>query len=115
MVRTDKISNDKLDSYADGRTRCTRLVAHHVGPDSGAQFQEEYEGEQHGEGDGHAVVLLDRAAAAKEGDEEDDAANNNEEDGSVEELVAEKVKILGVRPLDHSAGHYQEKSRKLNI
>ena len=61
------------------------------------------------------MVLLDRAAAAKEGDEEDDAANNNEEDGSVEELVTEKVEILGIRSLDHSAGHYQEKSRKLNI
>ena len=61
------------------------------------------------------MVLLDRAAAAKEGDKEDDAANDNEEDGSVEELVAEKVEILGVRSLDHSAGHYQEKSRKLNI
>ena len=61
------------------------------------------------------MVLLDGAAAAKEGDEEDDAANDNEEDGSVEELVAQKVEILGVRSLDHSAGHYQEKSRKLNI
>ena len=61
------------------------------------------------------MVLLDRAAAAKEGDKEDDAANDNEEDGSVEELVTEKVEILGIRSLDHSAGHDQEKSRKLNI
>ena len=61
------------------------------------------------------MVLLDRAAAAKEGDEEDDAANDNEEDGSVEELVTEKVEILGICSLDHSAGHDQEKSRKLNI
>ena len=94
-------------------TACTRLVAHHVGPDAGAQFQEEDEGEQHGEGDGHAVVLLDGAATAEEGDEEDDAADDDEEDGRVEEAVAEEVQVLTVHALDHPASHDQAEARQL--
>ena len=88
-------------------------MAHHVGPDAGAQLEEEYEGEEHGEGDGHAVVFLDGAAAAEEGDEEDDAADDDEEDGRVEELVAEEVQVLAVHALDHAARHDQAQAREL--
>ena len=89
------------------------LLAHHVRPDACAQLQQEYEGEEHGEGDGHAVVLLDGAAAAEEGDEEDDAADDDEEDGRVEELVAQEVEVLTVHALDHAARHDQAEAGEL--
>ena len=64
----------------------THLCAHHVRPDAGAELEEEDEGEEHGEGDGHAVVLLDGAAAPEERHEEDDAAHHHQQHRRVEEL-----------------------------
>ncbi len=64
----------------------TYIRSEHVGSNSGSQLEQKDESEENGEGDGHAVVLLDGAAAAKEGDEEDDATDDDEENGRVEEL-----------------------------
>ena len=65
---------------------CPHLCAHHVRADAGAELEEEDEGEEHGEGDGHAVVLLDGAAAPEERHEEDDAAHHHQQHRRVEEL-----------------------------
>ena len=64
----------------------TYIRSEHVGSNAGSQLEQKDESQENGEGDGHAVVLLDGAAAAEEGDEEDDAADDDEENRSVEEL-----------------------------
>ena len=78
-------------------------------------LHEEDDTEQNGEGEGHAVVLLDGPAAAKEGDEEDDTSHDDEEDWGREELVSKEVKILTVGPLDHTPCHNQEQARELEL
>ena len=56
------------------------------------------------------MVLLDGAAATEERDEEDDTADSDEEGGSAEEVVAEKVEVVGVGALDDSAGADEEQA-----
>ena len=86
-----------------------QLVRRDTRPD----LHQENDAQQGGECEGHAVVLLNGTAAAEEGDEKDDAADNNKEYWSVEEAIAEKVKILTVRSLHYSACHDQEQTREL--
>ena len=84
-----------------------------VSSNPSSDLHEEDDAQEDGEGEGHAVVLLDGAAAAEEGDEEDDAADDDEEDGRVEELVAQEVEVLAVHPLDHATSHDQAQAREL--
>ena len=79
------------------------LRPHQVCGDSGAQFDDEDESQQHGEGDGHAVVLLDGPTTPEEGDAEDDASNHHKQHGRVEKLITQKVQVLTVSTLDHTA------------
>ena len=60
------------------------------------------------------MVLLDGAATPEEGHEEDDAAHDDQEHGGGEELVPEKVEILGVGSLNNSSGDNQEQPRELH-
>ena len=84
-----------------------------VGGNTRADLHQEDDAEEDGEGEGHAVVLLDGAAAPEEGHEEDDAADDDEEDGGGEELVPEEVEVLAVGALHHAARHDQEQARQL--
>ena len=81
-----------------------------VGGDTCPDLHQEDDAEEDGEGEGHAVVLLDGTTAAEERDEEDDASDNDEEDRSGEELVAEEVQVLTVGSLDDTSSHDQEQS-----
>ena len=56
--------------------------------DTSPDLHEEYDPEEDGEGEGHAVVLLDGSATSEECNKENDAADNDEEYRSGEELVA---------------------------
>ena len=69
-----------------------------VGGDTCPDLHQEDDAEEDGEGEGHAVVLLDGTTTAEEGDEEDDASDNDEEDRNGEEPVAEEVQVLTVGP-----------------
>ena len=84
-----------------------------VGRDTCSDLHEEDDPEEDGEGEGHAVVLLDGSAAPEEGHKEDDAADDDEEDRRGEELVAQEVEVLAVGSLDHSASHYEEQPGQL--
>ena len=81
-----------------------------VGGNTRPDLHHEDDAEEDGEGEGHAVVLLDGTTAPEEGDEEDDASDNDEEDRSGEELVAEEVQVLTVGSLDDTSSHDQEQS-----
>ena len=90
------------------------LVLQFVSSDPRPDLHEEDDAQQHGEGEGHAVILLDGAATPEEGDKEDDAAHDDQEHGGGEELVPEKVEILGVGTLNNSSSHNQEQPRELH-
>ena len=77
-------------------------------------LHEEDDAQEDGEGEGHAVVLLDGTATPEEGNEEDDAAHDDQEHGGGEELVTEKIEILGVGSLNNSSSHNQEQPRELH-
>ena len=62
-----------------------------VGRDTRSDLHEEDDPQEDGEGEGHAVVLLDGPAAPEESDKEDDAADDDEEDRGGEELVPQEV------------------------
>ena len=79
-----------------------------VGRDTCTDLHEEDDPEEDGEGEGHAVVLLDGSAAPEESNKEDDAADDDEEHRSGEELVSQEVEVLAVSSLDHAASHYEE-------
>ena len=81
--------------------------------DTSPDLHEEYDPEEDGEGEGHAVVLLDGSTAAKEGYEEDDATDDDKEDRSWEELVTEEVQVLTVGSLDNTSCNYEEQSWQL--
>ena len=81
-----------------------------VGGDTCPDLHQEDDAEEDGEGEGHAVVLLDGTTTPEEGDEEDDASDNDEEDRSGEELVTEEVQVLTVGSLDYTSSHDQEQS-----
>lgn len=91
----------------------THIIPGGVGADPAADLDEEDDREEDGEGQGHAVGLLDRAAAPEEGDDEDEAAHGDQQDGRVEHLRAEKVEVLRVDALDHRAGDDQNQSCQL--
>ena len=91
----------------------TDLMFESVGGNTRTDLHQEDDAEEDGEGEGHAVVLLDGAAAPEEGHEEDDAADDDEEDGGGEELVPEEVEVLAVGALHHAARHDQEQARQL--
>ena len=84
-----------------------------VGRDTCSDLHEEDDPQEDGEGEGHAVVLLDGSATSEESHKEDDAADNDEEDRSGEELVAQKVEVLAVGSLDNPASHYEEQPGEL--
>ena len=81
-----------------------------VGGDTHPDLHQEDDAEEDGEGEGHAVVLLDGSTASKEGYEEDDATDDDEEDRSGEELVTKEVQVLTVCSLDYPSCHYEEQS-----
>ena len=81
-----------------------------VGSDTSTDLHQEDDAEKDGEGESHAVVLLDGAAATEEGDKEDNASNDDEEDRSGEELVPEEVKVLTVGSLDDPTSDNEEQS-----
>ena len=84
-----------------------------VGRDTCSDLHEEDNSEEDGEGEGHAVVLLDGSTAPEESHKEDDAADDDEEDRRGEELVAQEVEVLAVGSLDNSASHYEEQPGQL--
>lgn len=59
-----------------------------VGRNTCSDLHKEDNPEEDGEGEGHAVVLLDGSATSEECNKENDAADNDEEYRSGEELVA---------------------------
>ena len=79
-----------------------------VGRNTCSDLHKEDNPEEDGEGEGHAVVLLDGPAAPEESDKEDDAADDDEEDRGGEELVPQEVQVLAISSLDHPASHYEE-------
>ena len=81
-----------------------------VGGNTRPDLHHEDDAEEDGEGEGHAVVLLDGSTASKEGYEEDDATDDDEEDRSGEELVTEEVQVLTIGSLDYPSCHYEEQS-----
>ena len=85
-----------------------------VSSNSCPDLHQEDDAQEDGEGEGHAVVLLDGAATPEEGHEEDDAAHDDQEHGGGEELVSEKIEILGVGSLNNSSGDNQEQPRELH-
>ena len=85
-----------------------------VSSNSCPDLHQEDDAQKDGEGEGHAVVLLDGATTPEEGHEEDDAAHDDQEHGGGEELVPEKVEILGVGSLNNSSGDNQEQPRELH-
>ena len=91
------------------------LVLHHVGPDPGSELHQEDDGQEDGEGHGHAEVFLDGPATPEEGDEEDHAADHHKEDRGVEELAAEKVDVLAVDALDHGTGDDKDQTGQLEM
>ena len=62
-----------MDSRAD-----TNLAFQFVGSNSSTYLHQEDDAKQEGEGEGHAVVLLDCSTTSKEGNKENDAANDDE-------------------------------------
>ena len=90
------------------------LMLQFVSSDPCPDLHQEDDAEEHSEGEGHAVVFLNGAAAPEEGDKEDNAAHDNQEHGGGEELVSEKVEILGVGSLNNSSGDNQEQPRELH-
>ncbi len=89
------------------------LVPHGVNGDGAADLHDEDDAEEDGEGDGHALVLLDGAAAAEEGHDEDEEAHADDQEGRVQEVVAQEVQVLPVRALDHGAGDDQHQTGQL--
>ena len=85
-----------------------------VSSDPSPDLHEEDDAQEDGEGEGHAVVLLDGTATPKEGNEEDDAAHDDQEHGGGEELVSEEVEILGIGALNNSSRDNQEQTRELH-
>ena len=88
----------------------TYLGLQFVGSDTSTDLHQEDDAEKDGEGESHAVVLLDGAAATEEGDKEDNASNDDKEDRSGEELVPEEVKVLTVGSLDDPTSDNEEQS-----
>ena len=66
-----------------------------VGRDPHHHLQQEDDAQQPGEGEGHAVALVDSTTASEEGDTEDDDTKDDEEDRSGE-MMTKEVKILTV-------------------
>ena len=85
-----------------------------VSSDPRPDLHEEDDAQQHGEGEGHAVVLLDGTATTKEGNEEDDATHDYQEHGGGEELVSKEVEILSIGALNKSSSDNQEQTRELH-
>ena len=73
-------------------------------------LHQEDDAQQDGEGEGHAVVLLNSPTTTKESNEEDDAANNDEKHRSGEESITKKVKILTVSALNYTTSNNQKQS-----
>ena len=90
------------------------LVLQFVSSDPRPDLHEEDDAQQHGEGEGHAVILLDGAATSEEGDKEDDTAHDDQEHRGREELVSKKVEILGIGSLNNSSSDNQEQTRELH-
>ena len=90
------------------------LVLQFVCSDPRPDLHEEDDAQQHGEGEGHAVILLDGAATPEEGDKEDDAAHDDQEHRGREELISKKVEILGIGALNNSSRDNQEQTRELH-
>ena len=87
---------------------------HEVGPHAAADLHEEDDAEQHGKGQGHAVVLLNGAAASEEGHPEDEESDDDQQNRRVEEPRAEKVQILAVDALNDDAGDDQNQAGNLS-
>ena len=92
-----------MDSKED-----THLAFQFVGSNPSTYLHQEDDAQQEGEGEGHAVVLLDCSTTSKEGNEKDDAANNDKKHGGREESITKEIKVLAVSSLDNSTSDNEE-------
>ena len=86
-----------------------------VSSDPSPDLHEEDDTQEHGEGEGHAVILLDGAATPEEGNKEDDTAHDDQKHGGGEKLVSQEVEILGIGTLNNSSSDNQKQTRELII
>ena len=80
-----------------------------------SNLQDEDDCKQAGEGESHAVVLLDSSTAAKEGDGKDEASKDDDVWRGGEELITKKVQILLILCVDDDPNHHEHEARYLGV
>ena len=100
MCKTTRIKKNELPD----------LALQLVGGNPGSNLHQEDDSQQDGEGEGHAVALLDCTAASEESNKENYASNNDEKDRSGEESISKEVQILAVSSLDNSSSDDEEEA-----
>ena len=82
---------------------------------SSSNLKDENDSKQTGEGESHAVVLLDSSTAAKEGDGKDEASKDDDVWRGGEELITKKVQILLIHCMDGDPNHHEHEARYLGV